>query len=66
MTPLLKSDEECETPIVHKLQKALALSRMRSKLVVKMVLLVKIDTKYGKNELLEHLAVIYMRLVDMR
>lgn len=49
MAPLRKSDEECEIPIVHKLQKALALSRARSKLVVKPILLVKIDTKYGKN-----------------
>ena len=68
MIPLPKSGEECEIPIVHKLQKALALSRVRSKLVVKMVLLVKIDTKYGKNkyELLEHLGAIYMQLVHMR
>lgn len=49
MIPLPKSGEECEIPIVLKLQKALALSRARSKLVVKTILLVKIDTKYGKN-----------------
>lgn len=49
MIPLPKSSEECEIHIVDKLQKALALSRARFKLMVKTVLLVKIDTEYGKN-----------------
>lgn len=50
MIPLPEAGEECEVPVAHKLHKPLAISRVRSKLVVKITLLVKIYTKYGKNE----------------
>ena len=62
------NSEACEVPVVHALQQALVLSKVRSKPVVTVILLVTTDTAPAENEheLLEHLGVIYMQLGHMR